>query len=93
MTPPPDRFTVTPDPPVKGESYTVAYQFPDDVSSITIEVSYEPDGGSSSHSLTRDNQPLTFTAPSTGANSVTITDESGGSSPYNEDLQNPETAS
>ncbi len=86
------RFAVDPDPPVKGQSYTVDYSFPDGVTSVEITITYNPGSCSSEHTLTPENTPMTFTAPDAKA-SITIETKNGGSLPYSKDLQNPETAS
>ena len=83
----PQLFTVEPDPPVKGEDFTVAYAFPSGVSSVNITVAFEP-GGSTPHTLNAGDGPLTLTSPD-DADSILVTDESETSKPYHKGLANP----
>ncbi len=84
----PQLFEVIPDPPVKGGSFTVGYDFPDGVNSVEITVEFEP-GGSTTHTITREGGAISLSAPDT-ADSVLITDTSDTSLPYHKGLANPD---
>ena len=71
------RITLDPQPPVRGQSVTITYDFDGSgITSTTLRVTFDPGGVTSDHDLTAQNNSVTIAVPA-NATSILVEDLSG----------------